>query len=770
MKTLTVALADLEGTPHGTASSRTNVTVTARYTGVVALTSGKIIPPAIKRARMTTMGVFEFDVYESDSTLVKAEYRGFAIRVDATIRQTGGGPPRETHVTRTVKVLSSASSPISLGTLSPAEPLPPQWATVDEFAADIDAAASAAQTAAAAADASRDLAESAVLSGGALPVRYANLLTDPTYQVFGTAGWSYLGGTAVRSGDNAVFTGNGTLGGIGLYSSAGQAFTGKAGHRYYVRAEMEIPAGSANNAASLSVSLSDNSTHRYVGGSQAAVASPVKGTKYTISGVIELPADWDGKGIRLYQRAYFASAAAANGSQVLLYPATVFDLTEASPELPEPTKEVLDREVGALAAESPVTELRRRPTAVLGRTFATKTKRSVAAGPHVVFRFDDGYANNLEIAAPILARYGYVGTLVACSHPTEWLGTVRNGYDLMTGAQLKRLHEVYGWEIGAHMPKHEDAIATPLGTWVSALMDNIDQLKSHGLPRPTTFAYPNGSRTPSTDRYVYAMFDQCGLTGGPERIPWPYDKGTFYSGWCAVGGISEATADIAVEKCKKYIASSMNEGRVAVVGIHGITHEDPTVDFFLRADKFTALVQWVWEQGYPVSTMSDVPNHNMLADGGFMDYEVTTPAKGSYPWMLNSGGWSRQFGTGLGRVGMRIAGNLPASPIWYFEQRAKVEPGREYRVYIHHTSTVTAGSVRVRAYPMTILGDAVGGGLLLTSITATGSTWLTGTFTAPAGAHTVRINVSTDGGSGANGDFLVDAVAMFPTDTYDPLA
>ena len=147
MKTLTVALADLEGTPHGTASSRTNVTVTARYTGVVALTSGKIIPPAIKRARMTTMGVFEFEVYESDSTLVKAEYRGFAIRVDATIRQMGGGPPRETHVTRTVKVLTSSSSPISLGTLSPAEPVPPQWASVGELVDDVNAAKAAAQAA-----------------------------------------------------------------------------------------------------------------------------------------------------------------------------------------------------------------------------------------------------------------------------------------------------------------------------------------------------------------------------------------------------------------------------------------------------------------------------------------------------------------------------------------------------------------------------------------------------------------------------------------------
>ena len=45
MHTLTVALADLEGLPHGTTAARTSVEVSARYSRDVILTDGTIIPP-----------------------------------------------------------------------------------------------------------------------------------------------------------------------------------------------------------------------------------------------------------------------------------------------------------------------------------------------------------------------------------------------------------------------------------------------------------------------------------------------------------------------------------------------------------------------------------------------------------------------------------------------------------------------------------------------------------------------------------------------------
>ena len=141
MKTLTVTLKDLEGIPHADLSARTNVDVEARYTGPVHLTNGTIIPPAVKPKKMGagSGGRVEFEVYESDSTLVKAEYRNFAIRVDVEVRRTDkrGGPVR---VTRTVQVLTSHSSPVALGTLAPAEGVPPQWTTVAEIGAQADAA------------------------------------------------------------------------------------------------------------------------------------------------------------------------------------------------------------------------------------------------------------------------------------------------------------------------------------------------------------------------------------------------------------------------------------------------------------------------------------------------------------------------------------------------------------------------------------------------------------------------------------------------------
>lgn len=775
MKTLSVGLDDLEGVPHGTTGARTQVEVTAAYTSDVVLASGRIVPRAIKAKPLPApSGTVTFSVYESDSDDVAPVSQGFAIRVTATLRPTRGGSP--VAVTRTVKVLTSTptvGSPavVHLGSLEPAEGLPRGWVTVAEMQAALDEQTAAAQQAAAYAEEAATRAENALLAPGALPVRYTNLLTDPTYQVFGTAGWSFLGGTAVRSGNDAVVTGNGTLGGVGLYTSAGQAFTGKAGHRYHVRAEMTVEADSPASPSYLSVSLSDNTTHVYVTGAQAAISSPGKGTRYTISGIVELPADYEGKGIRLYQRAFFPSAAAANGAKVRLHPSIVFDLTAASPTMPEPSLTTLNREVAA--AGPVVNRLDRGATTVLAQTFQHRRRRSVAAGPHVVLRFDDGYVNNLTVAAPIMARYGYVGTLFTGTHPTEWLGGSHSGQPLMTPAQLRELHEVYGWEIGSHTRRHDDAINTPLAEWVTNIEASIDDLIGYGLPRPRSFAYPNGSRTASTDRFVYGLFDKCGITGGPERAPWPYDLGTFFTGWSAIGGANDADADRTIVKAKRYVESSFREGRIPILGFHGITLEQPTLGFFLRADKFAALMQWLWDEGYPVSTMSDTPDHNLIADPGFEDFPVSTWAAGSHPWGANSTtGWTRTNAVPvLGSHCMRLDAPSGVSSLQWFEQRISVRPGVTYRVRVRHSSpTVTAGDVRVVVYMHDILGTQVGAGVTVATIAAaaTAGEWVRGEFTVPAGVHVARLNVQA--AAPFAGDARIEHVACYPSDAYDPLA
>ncbi|WP_114202854.1 fibronectin type III domain-containing protein [Janibacter anophelis] len=137
MKTLTVTLADLEFEPLGSAATHTSVEVAARYTSPVVLTDGTIIPAVIKAKTLASTGEVAFEVFASDDPLVRPECHGFAIIVEATISSTRGNR-RPVTVQRTVKVLEAMSSPVSLGTLDPAEPLPAQWTTVPEVLGDFD--------------------------------------------------------------------------------------------------------------------------------------------------------------------------------------------------------------------------------------------------------------------------------------------------------------------------------------------------------------------------------------------------------------------------------------------------------------------------------------------------------------------------------------------------------------------------------------------------------------------------------------------------------
>jgi peptidoglycan/xylan/chitin deacetylase (PgdA/CDA1 family) len=648
------------------------------------------------------------------------------------------------------------------------------------IAAAGDAASIAAQDAATA-------AQTALLTPGALPARFTNLITDPTYQTFGAAGWSFLGGTGVHSGVNASVTGNGTISGIGLYTSSGQAFTGKAAHRYYVRVEMAIPDSSANSSILLSVSLSDNTdntTHQYVGGFQTAIAAPVKDRKYTISGVVTLPDNYEGAGVRLYLRAYFADAAAANGSQVHLYDyPVVYDLTDASPAMPEPTKEVLDREIATASAVAPVTNHTRAATTILDRTFATRVKKSVASGPHVVLRFDDGFLNNLTVAAPILARYGYPGTLYTCTGDAELGGVVVAGHPLMTPDQVKTLWDTYGWEVGAHTRLHEDAVDTPIDTWRTSIRGSMLDIVGWGLPRPTTMAYPNGSRNAATDKLVYGLFDMAALTGDPNRAPWPYHKGHFFTGWGALGGATDADGKLALARVKQYIRASFDQGSNPVVGMHGITVAQPSYSHFARADLLADLCQWLWAEGYPVSTQSDAPRHNMIVDPRLTTQDLTTGALGGHPWTASTtNGWERLADVNaLSGYCARLAAieGIAAGSQTLVGQQVTIQGGKSYKVYLHHCSPVyTSGAVVARIAFLDVLGNTIGTPIPAAATinstaptTGAGGLWVGGTpFAAPDGACVARIDLLPDSTLGITGDIRVDCVAMFPTDTYDPLA
>lgn len=110
-----------------------------------------------------------------------------------------------------------------------------------------------------------------------------------------------------------------------------------------------------------------------------------------------------------------------------------------------------------------------------------KVARLPAAMPKVaVITFDDGFRSDIEIAAPILAEYGFVATFYAALDGKSYALTPR---------QISTLVDFFGWEYGHHTYNHPHLPAlTP-----DKIAAEIAMPWKEGV---TAFASPYGEYTP----------------------------------------------------------------------------------------------------------------------------------------------------------------------------------------------------------------------------------------------------------------------------------
>lgn len=140
---------------------------------------------------------------------------------------------------------------------------------------------------------------------------------------------------------------------------------------------------------------------------------------------------------------------------------------------------------------------------------------------YIVLTFDDGYANNLEFATPILHKYGYKATVFMIT------GFVNNE-DFLTAGQLKTMR-VAGWEIGSHGDTH-----LPLGDQERSKVEweafISKQYIEYATRQMVNFvAYPYGSFTKETADIFGEFGYWGGLTGmdgvnSPNNNPWEYKR------------------------------------------------------------------------------------------------------------------------------------------------------------------------------------------------------------------------------------------------------
>jgi len=137
----------------------------------------------------------------------------------------------------------------------------------------------------------------------------------------------------------------------------------------------------------------------------------------------------------------------------------------------------------------------------------------------VVFTFDDGYADTLTTAAPILKQYGFGAT---CYVVSSALGThnrwdaeyLRERKPLMTREQLDQWLAA-GMEVGSHSLSHQRLPELPEETARCEIAESRAVLRSMlGVPIEH-FAYPFGSFTPD----VVELVRRAGYSSAVTVVP-----------------------------------------------------------------------------------------------------------------------------------------------------------------------------------------------------------------------------------------------------------
>lgn len=157
----------------------------------------------------------------------------------------------------------------------------------------------------------------------------------------------------------------------------------------------------------------------------------------------------------------------------------------------------------------------------LGFRFLTLSEAmNDVSGWSAVITFDDGYADNVQNALPILERFGARATIFVITDDVGKCDVVwdeageKLPADMLSWEDLRELQS-HGWEIGSHGHKHVHFDRRNAASQESLVCDSVFQIEEKLGTVPISFAYPYGVFNETTKNALRRFGIRYAVTTNP---------------------------------------------------------------------------------------------------------------------------------------------------------------------------------------------------------------------------------------------------------------
>jgi peptidoglycan/xylan/chitin deacetylase (PgdA/CDA1 family) len=224
----------------------------------------------------------------------------------------------------------------------------------------------------------------------------------------------------------------------------------------------------------------------------------------------------------------------------------------------------------------------------------------------VVLTFDDSKASHYTVVRPLLRKYGFGATFFI----TEGFSFATNKDDYLTWEQIGELHRE-GFEIGNHTRDHLGVSKSELPGLEEQVQAINAQCARHGIPAPTSFAYPGNAIDPGGIAVLEKLGFRFARRGGAPEYPYEEGNGVAYEPGADHPLLLPTAGDArpfwTLDNLKR-ATSQATEGRIAILQFHGAPDvEHPWVH--TPPERFEQYMKYLHDQGFTAIAVRDLAKY-----------------------------------------------------------------------------------------------------------------------------------------------------------------